>query len=82
MPRRVVSPSTGPRRHFGRGGLLVIVGITCVTILVAAMTSIALQKTDLHAISSKEQEQMHNHIHTKENLEKFKKEMRKLMRKD
>jgi hypothetical protein len=51
-------------RHFGRGGLLLVtVGITCVAILVANMISIAFQ-TDLHTLSSKEQEQVHDPVHT------------------
>jgi hypothetical protein len=59
--------------------LLVLVGIICVTFWVAATISIAFQ-IDPHTISSKEQEQMHNPIHTSnenENLEKFKKEIKK-----
>jgi hypothetical protein len=68
----------GPCATLAGGGLLVTVGTTCVAILVANMISIAFQ-TDLHTLSSKEQEQVHDPVHTNENenLEKFKKEIKK-----
>eukprot|EP00527_Entomoneis_sp_CCMP2396_P000217 CAMPEP_0198139288 /NCGR_PEP_ID=MMETSP1443-20131203/2632_1 /TAXON_ID=186043 /ORGANISM="Entomoneis sp., Strain CCMP2396" /LENGTH=173 /DNA_ID=CAMNT_0043801379 /DNA_START=23 /DNA_END=541 /DNA_ORIENTATION=+ len=61
MPRRAVSTPTRPRRHFGRRGLLVIVGITCVTILVAAKF-----QTDLHSIPSKTDQELQETVNRDE----------------